>query len=70
MAQPAAPVAIAIGINRCTNEEPTPVEVPKPMMVMVATMEVPKPVVVAMVTPANRTDQVGRGFAEVGLNGR
>jgi hypothetical protein len=41
-------------------------EVPKPVVAMV---EVPKPMV-AMVTPSNRTDRVGRGFAEVGLNGR
>jgi hypothetical protein len=89
MAQPAAPVAIAIGINWCANKEPTPVEMPEPVVVMATMVEVPKPMVtmvevtksmvtmvevtksmMAMVAPSNRTDRVGRGFAEVGLNGR
>jgi len=59
MAQPAAAVAITVGIDRRTNDEPTPVEVTKPVMV-------------AMVirVPSNGAGEVGRGFAKVGLDGR
>jgi hypothetical protein len=64
VAQPAAAVAIAVGIDWRADEEPTPVEVTKPVVV-----EVTKPVV-ATVTPSNCTDEVGRSFAKVGLNGR
>jgi hypothetical protein len=76
MTKPAAPVAIIVGINRYANEEPTPVEVTKAVMAVgvtkaVMAVEVTE-AVMAMVAmaPSNRTDQVGRAFAEVGLNGR
>ena len=57
MAQPAAAVAITVGIDRRTDNESTPVEVTKPVMVV-------------MVAPSNGAGEVGRGFAEVGLDGR
>jgi hypothetical protein len=71
MAQPAAPVAIPIRIDRYANEEPMPVEVPEPVVVTVVTEAVVVTVtMVTVVTPPNRTDHVSCGFAEVGLNGR
>jgi len=33
-------------------------------------VEVTKPVMVVMVAPSNGAGEVGRGFAEVGLDGR
>jgi hypothetical protein len=68
MAQPAAAVAIAVGIDGGADEEATPVEVTKPAVVEMT--KAPVMVPTANVTPANGTDEVGRGLAEVGLDGR
>jgi hypothetical protein len=57
MAQPAAAAAVAIGVHGCANNKAATMEVTE-----VTRPEVAK-LVSAMVTPADGTDQVGRGLA-------